>query len=496
MRKLLFLLAIPLLGQNTAIFPNGTVTNNDLLIAPFRFQTTLRSQVNPTDTTINVVSTTGLPALGAGKAVVVVIDNEEIRITGITSNTLTTILANRGFDGTVAASHVSGSGVFGYLTPWHHNQMAAELIAIENNLYPTVLMNPPANSISPGFKTTQTGPISGNQNQAIDYNSINILSDQANSGPVANYVRGLNVNMHIGGPNMSGPRVGIASNLTLDAASSPTSSNRDYVASQGVCSINATDNGTAPTIGSARGSCYAFNGVAQSGALNLFELAGGELDVGGTGSFAVRFGLNVVGTYTQQGTAYDAGLVVGASTAPWKNGLLFTHLNSAAPMSTNGCAICTDGVNDTIATGLDFSSYTISGNFLAGPGGIKVTGTGDGWLRSLSVIGNIPSCSSTGLGTGTCTLDGFSTNSAGSIILSPIGSPSSTGNITLTFNGGLGVHSTSCNFTYKNGSGGWNVPGQFQTISSSTVSALFNWGQAGNLTAGLTYWIDYECFGR
>lgn len=132
MKKLLFLLALPLLGQNTPVFPGAVATNNDLLIAPFRFQTTLTSGIGSGDVTLNVVSTTGIPILGAGKAIVVVIDSEEIRINAITATTMA--VENRGFDGTVAASHASGAAIFGYLTPWHHNQLAAEVTAIETNL--------------------------------------------------------------------------------------------------------------------------------------------------------------------------------------------------------------------------------------------------------------------------------------------------------------------------------------------------------------------------
>lgn len=76
-----------------------TVRNNGIT-------TTLTGGLSPTDTTINVVSTSGFPGNG-----VLIIDSEEIAYTGTTGTTFTGV--TRGVNGTTAANHSNGATVRG-----------------------------------------------------------------------------------------------------------------------------------------------------------------------------------------------------------------------------------------------------------------------------------------------------------------------------------------------------------------------------------------------
>jgi len=366
-----------------------------------------------------------------------------------------------------------------------------------------LLITPTPGTTNVGIGIIQIGPASGNQNAAIDFNYINILSDQANSGAVPNYVRAFDINYSFGGANMSGPRTGIQSNLTLTAPASPTSSNNDYVPVQGVCTMNSSDNGT-NTAGGANGACYGANFVSQAlaGATNLFEVGGAEFNVSiHTGASArVRVGVNpVAGGDIQASGDTDAAFMIGASgssaAAAWKNGIYLTNLNGRAPIYTNGCVICTAPFSSTITTGIDLSAFNITGNFLAGPSGFTITGAGSANIPHITSSGTAPTCSSTGLGSGSCAPQAFSTDFVGALALSPTGSPSNTGTATLTFASALGTHYAKCSLGYENGSGGWNVPVQILITSSSATAVSFVWGQTGNLTAGVSYLLTYHCIG-
>jgi hypothetical protein len=128
-------ISVAMCCAQTAVFPNAVVDNGTLLKVSNRAQTTLAGTLTSGGTTINVISTTSFPgSLSTTNSTAVVIDSEVIKICGSTSNTFTVCTSGRGFDGTAAASHNSGAIVNGYLISVHHNQMAAEVTALETSL--------------------------------------------------------------------------------------------------------------------------------------------------------------------------------------------------------------------------------------------------------------------------------------------------------------------------------------------------------------------------
>jgi hypothetical protein len=141
-RKLLYSLPVALLAvhawvyaQNSAIFPSRTVTAADLFVASNYASTTLVTGINSSATSATVGS-------GSGFVVnqLVSIDNEILVVCGVAGNTLTFGRAScgnvdgRGFDGSSAVSHLAGRLVQGRVVAWLHNQLAAEVIAIEGLL--------------------------------------------------------------------------------------------------------------------------------------------------------------------------------------------------------------------------------------------------------------------------------------------------------------------------------------------------------------------------
>jgi hypothetical protein len=104
------------LGTSQKYYVSGNGTYND--ITPIRETTaagavtfaagksTLSADITDIDTTVTLASTTGFPTTGG----IVQIDSEQIRYSGVAGNTLTGLL--RGQQGTTAAAHLSGVGIF------------------------------------------------------------------------------------------------------------------------------------------------------------------------------------------------------------------------------------------------------------------------------------------------------------------------------------------------------------------------------------------------
>jgi len=116
------------LAQNpaTPVFSGAVATDADLLAAKDLSSSTLTSSVNNSTTSIPVADGTQFIA-----AEVIRIDNEQMLIASIATNTLT---VSRAFGGTTAASHLSGAAVRGIITSSHHNQLAAEVKSMQARL--------------------------------------------------------------------------------------------------------------------------------------------------------------------------------------------------------------------------------------------------------------------------------------------------------------------------------------------------------------------------
>jgi hypothetical protein len=136
MKRLLLLLsfAVCALAQ-TADYPGAIATDATLLTACNRAQSMLSAGIDASTLSIPVASgATWASCVTGGAATLVTIDNENIKICSVTGNTLNVCTGGRGFDGTVAASHVSGRDVRSQVTGYFHRKVSKEIQAIQGAL--------------------------------------------------------------------------------------------------------------------------------------------------------------------------------------------------------------------------------------------------------------------------------------------------------------------------------------------------------------------------
>lgn len=136
-------------NPNTAVFPSRTAADTDLFVASNNSSTTLNGSLTSSATSITLTSGTGFTA-----PVIVAIDTEIIHCTTLTTNTLSG--CTRGSESTIGASHSSGATVTNIISAWHHNQIAAEVKAIEANVCIPVYTSV-SYSATPTFTVTGCG---------------------------------------------------------------------------------------------------------------------------------------------------------------------------------------------------------------------------------------------------------------------------------------------------------------------------------------------------
>lgn len=263
------------------------------------------------------------------------------------------------------------------------------------------ILNPTA-GLSQGFNITQSSgnlstagsanPCAGLSQASFLYNSIcatDALNVTSGSPP---YTYGFNVGLLTGGTNSQGTKVAFGATINHNVASTP-SAGRDHIAGQFIAAASAGDGGTNTSSGAA-GTNYSVGLVSQlnSGATNLFVTSAGEADcfINTGASAANRWCWSIVDGGNLQGAQSDAAVEIGSAGGPgFKTALYLDKTHGSNPLSTTGCVICTDGNAATITTGIDLSAYTISGNFLKGPGGFVVDGGANiGGVVTLAMTGN------------------------------------------------------------------------------------------------------------
>jgi len=111
-------------NPNSARWPGAIASDTDLLVAANNSQTVLAASIDNAVTTFLVASGTAFTA-----PVAITIDNEIILCTTLTANTFSG--CTRGWRGTTAAPHNNVATVYGFNVDWYHNQLAAEIKALE-----------------------------------------------------------------------------------------------------------------------------------------------------------------------------------------------------------------------------------------------------------------------------------------------------------------------------------------------------------------------------
>ena len=304
-------------------------------------------------------------------------------------------------------------------------------------------INPTAASIVQGLNTAQTGPTVGSQAGSINFNQIYVNHDQsAITGGGGNNANALQIFYQFGGANAQGAKQGLYVSTNLETQTSASSNNRSYTAASFLSTASANDGGTNTSSG-ALGSVTGFNSFvnATAAATNFVDVSSAEFDTQMLASSSAkgRHGIKIVSFGAVNGASEDSGLSINAATGGvgWKDGILFTNWAGAAPVTSSGCLLCTDGTSNTVGTGIDISAYTISGNAFKSPG-FNVTGTG----QIVSTTGT-PTIASGACGTTTngAVVSG-STNQSGNIT---IGSAATT-TCVISWSATLSVAPNACVF--------------------------------------------------
>ena len=248
--------------------------------------------------------------------------------------------------------------------------------SIVGNITDSVVIMPPAGTTSQGINITQSGPGTGSSSSDLSYNSITINEGYATPG-FGTF--GFYTTLNTGSSNAAGQKYAIRGLTNL--AYSGATTGGDIVGVSG-WAISPVPNGGTNTGAGAAGSLYGMEAIAHAfpGATNYFVVSGGEadaiIDVGASAKH--RWGWSLVGNGSQQGVTTDAALEIGSvGTGAYKFGILLDSIHGAPPLSTNGTVLGTDGTAATIANGIDLSAFTITGNFIKGPNGARIDGSGN-----------------------------------------------------------------------------------------------------------------------
>lgn len=219
------------------------------------------------------------------------------------------------------------------------------------------------------------------QGTETSYTEVKVVGDTVDQQSIAgSKVNGFKTVHNFGSSSSTGGRHAVYGVLIQDAATSATSTDRNYVGVQGQVITSVSDGGTAPDFTNGKGAYFGMSSIAtiQSGATNLLNVTGAEINtrVLGGSSAAYIAGLQVVTKDEINGSVYDTALAIskgGTGTVGKNTGILFGNMNGSHPVNNTGTLIASTG-SATVSKGIDFSSYTFTGDVLSAPNvGIKST---------------------------------------------------------------------------------------------------------------------------
>lgn len=209
----------------------------------------------------------------------------------------------------------------------------------------------------------------GTYSQGVNWNLFNISSDSvAITGP--NFLNGFTFQQSVNSASVQGGRQTLYSLLQFQSPTSSSNANRNYVAGAFDVDVQSHDGGTNTSSG-ARGAFFGLSSVAiaDSGATNLLELSGGEVNwAAKTGSslrYKAGFSIVALGSDAVSGSQSDSMLLFGSqSGAVGSNvGIQFASINGQYPLKPTGTLI--DAGLGTMAHGLNFANATVTGSVIS-----------------------------------------------------------------------------------------------------------------------------------
>lgn len=211
---------------------------------------------------------------------------------------------------------------------------------------------------------TVTGSTGGN----YQANRFRITSDNAATagGILANVL----ISDTFGGSTVDGGRQGLQIYNIMSTTTNAANSFPVYTAATLVMDVRANDNGTGIT---AKGDAITLNTsqISASGATFWNSMQSIQADVYTPAGISVKYrgGITVCEEGSAvQGSTWDAAFGVSAlgASVGFNTAFLIGNMRGAAPMATTATLIATTG-SATVTKGIDFSSYTFTGNQYTGP---------------------------------------------------------------------------------------------------------------------------------
>lgn len=231
----------------------------------------------------------------------------------------------------------------------------------------------------PGSTCSGTGASTFDLTQVASYQYNVVENEAVSSGgfrSVASYAH------TYGGSATTGGRTSLAVQSSLNAPSSPSNGNRNYVAGNFETNINANDNGTSPnSFLTAAGAGFGIGAVCilGSGATSILNATAAEFNIAcQTGSsvyIRTIIQLSELISSTQQGKAFD--VMVSLSNqggVGFQTGIGFNASSGFNPITATGTLIATQGAG-TVAGGVNLTSYTFTAQAFASTG-FAVQGNG------------------------------------------------------------------------------------------------------------------------
>ncbi len=258
-------------------------------------------------------------------------------------------------------------------------------------------VNPTAASTAMGLDIDQSGPTTGGSlGTSFYFNDILVNGDQCQVDSTA---YALAVRYGFGGSNLRGQRTALRGFAVLNTATGNIDETwRHYAGVSGEVQASAGDGGTNTGAG-AQGSILGLYGsaIAASGATNLRSIVGLEVNTSSrTGSSTKdHIGIRICpwADHAVVGAGMDAAMQICAQTgaAEWTDyGIVFDTDSDGTEddlFSASATLIGTKGA-DTLANGVDISSFTYTGNAFKS-NGFAVDGDGDATVRDLTVTGSV-----------------------------------------------------------------------------------------------------------
>lgn len=225
-----------------------------------------------------------------------------------------------------------------------------------------------------------------------------------------------------GGSNCTGGRIAHYDFIANTLATASGNTNRNYVANNMVAYTAVGDGGTNPTSGS-KGAYFPIGtqGFLDIGATNVFALTSEFDSYTASGSSVNHLApLSLVCGHAVRGSGVDAFLWMSGTGAVGNFGphigsnfgILFTDINGANPFYPSSVIIGSywTGATPTIATGIDLTGFTISGNAWQSSNA-SISGAGVGTFASVTSPGALTAYNATAIPAGGTTGSGIRVSS-------------------------------------------------------------------------------------